>query len=60
MDNVCLPEKIVIYFHSNGEDVGAIYNNNTIKYIKNQLKDNFNLKVLAVEYPGYGFYSHQI
>ena len=35
MDNVCLPEKIVIYFHSNGEDVGAIYNNNTIKYIKN-------------------------
>ena len=46
--------KIMLYFHGNAEDVG---HNMPLMYL---FREKFKLSVLAVEYPGYGFFSHQI
>lgn len=43
-------DKIFIHFHANGEDIGQVF---TLLEILHQ---NFNMGVLAVEYPGYGLY----
>jgi len=47
-------EKILIYFHGNAEDVG---HNFMFLY---RLNEVFNCSVLAMEYPGYGFFTHEI
>ena len=44
----------MLYFHGNAEDVG----HNLM--LLATLRDRFNISVLAVEYPGYGFFSHKI
>ena len=41
---------ILIYFHGNGEDVYLAYD------LLNNLRNNLQINVLAVEYPGYGIY----
>jgi pimeloyl-ACP methyl ester carboxylesterase len=43
--------KIVIYFHGNGEDIGWAYE------FCEALRDGLKVHVLAVEYPGYSIYS---
>jgi len=55
-----LPQKIILYFHANAEDVIQLYQSGTVSNLKNGLKENYNLKVLMIEYPGYGFFSHEI
>ena len=47
-------ERIIIYFHGNAED---LFNN---LYFLHNIKDYFNYSVMGMEYPGYGFFSHQI
>ena len=47
-------KKLLIYFHGNAEDCG----NNLM--LMATLRDRYNISVLAVEYPGYGFFSHKI
>ena len=47
-------KKIMLYFHGNAEDVG---HNMPLMYL---FREKFKMSVLAVEYPGYGFFSHQI
>jgi len=44
----------MLYFHGNAEDVG---HNMPLMYL---FREKFKVSVLAVEYPGYGFFSHQI
>jgi len=44
----------MLYFHGNAEDVGDNLE------LLNTLRNKYNLSVLAVEYPGYGFFSHKI
>ena len=52
-NNPILPgRKIMLYFHGNAEDVG---HNLILLYT---LRERFNMSILAVEYPGYGFFSH--
>lgn len=41
---------ILIYFHGNGEDVNMAYD------LLSNLRNNLQINVLAVEYPGYGIY----
>ena len=41
---------ILIYFHGNGEDVYLAYD------LLNNLRNNLQIYILAVEYPGYGIY----
>jgi len=43
-----------MYFHGNAEDV------HMMEYHLGQLVERFNCSVLAMEYPGYGFFSHEI
>ena len=45
---------LIMYFHGNAEDVADNM------YLFKQLQETFNCSVLAMEYPGYGFFSHQI
>lgn len=47
-------ERIIMYFHGNAEDLFLNL------YFLHQIKDYFNYSVLGMEYPGYGFFSHQI
>jgi len=47
-------EKVIIYFHGNSEDVSQLLTN----YYS--LRENFNVSVVACEYPGYGFFKHSI
>ena len=44
----------MVYFHGNAEDVG----NNMM--LMHTLRNRFGVSVLAVEYPGYGFFWHPI
>ena len=44
----------MLYFHGNAEDVG---HNFMFLY---RLQELFNVSVLAMEYPGYGFFTHEI
>ena len=44
----------MLYFHGNAEDVG---HNMPLLY---HFREKFKCSVLAMEYPGYGFFSHQI
>lgn len=48
-----VPEKILLYFHGNSEDLGDDVP--LFQLLKIQLK----MSVLAVEYPGYGIYKEQ-
>lgn len=41
---------ILLYFHGNGEDVFLAYD------LLNNLRNNLQINVLAIEYPGYGLY----
>lgn len=41
---------ILLYFHGNGEDVFLAYD------LLNNLRNNLQINVLAIEYPGYGIY----
>jgi len=43
-------DKILIYFHGNGEDICLAYD------LLNHIRNNINVNILAVEYPGYGIY----
>ena len=43
-----------MYFHGNAEDVTDNI------YFLNHLQTIFNCSVIAMEYPGYGFFQHQI
>jgi|DEB0MinimDraft_12_1074336.scaffolds.fasta_scaffold187064_1 hypothetical protein len=45
-------DKIMVYFHGNSEDVGHNI------YFLMRLREMFGMSILAMEYPGYGFYSH--
>jgi hypothetical protein len=47
-------ERIMLYFHGNAEDLFA-----NLQFLL-RLKDYFGYSILAMEYPGYGFFSHQI
>mmetsp|Transcript_25355 Transcript_25355/g.22397 ORF Transcript_25355/g.22397 Transcript_25355/m.22397 type:complete len:152 (-) Transcript_25355:445-900(-) len=40
----------MIYFHGNGEDIYLAYD------LLTHIRNNLNINVLAVEYPGYGLY----
>lgn len=42
--------KVAIYFHSNAEDL------NLCKPLCKQLSESLQVSILAVEYPGYGYY----
>lgn len=42
--------KLLIFFHGNGEDIGACYS------FCDHLRTALELNLLAVEYPGYGIY----
>lgn len=46
--------KIMLYFHGNAEDLGLVRN------FLEDLSTTFKCAVLAMEYPGYGFFSHEI
>ncbi len=43
-------QKILIYFHGNGEDLGLLYD--LVKFVSQNCKVN----IIAVEYPSYGLY----
>mgnify|MGYP003692636343 CR=1 FL=1 len=45
-------KRILLYFHGNAEDVG---NNMPLLY---QFREQFGCSILAMEYPGYGFFTH--
>ena len=47
-------ENLLVYFHGNSEDVG-----HNLMYLM-QLREMFGMSVLAMEYPGYGCYTHAI
>ena len=46
--------KVLMYFHGNAEDIG----HNILMLYK--LRETFQCSVVAMEYPGYGFYSHEV
>lgn len=46
--------QLLIYFHGNSEDIGQ-----NIFFIHN-IREVFNMSILAIEYPGYGFFTHEI
>ena len=43
--------RILVYFHANAEDLG------TIRSFLEELRDNLQIHVLGMEYPGYGIYA---
>ena len=43
-------EKLLMFFHGNGEDLGMIYST------CDRLRTELSLNILAVEYPNYGVY----
>ena len=47
-------DRVLLYFHGNAED---LFHN---LYFLQQLKQYFGVSVLAMEYPGYGFFAHKI
>ena len=47
-------DRLIMYFHGNAED---LFHN--VGFLQ-QLKENFGASILAMEYPGYGFFSHEI
>ena len=47
-------DRLIMYFHGNAED---LFHN--VGFLQ-QLKENFGASILAMEYPGYGFFSHKI
>jgi esterase/lipase len=47
-------ERIMLYFHGNSEDVGSNV------YFLMQLREMFEISTLAMEYPGYGIFTHSI
>ena len=47
------PGKLLIYFHGNGEDLGQCY------YLMNCYRRRLNVRVLAMEYPGYGLFGYE-
>ena len=54
------PNKILLYFHQNAEDVGYLYASKILSIMQSELGSKFNLKILAVEYPGYGIFTNEI
>ena len=42
--------KVLLFFHANAEDLG-----NVTKYVA-QFRDYFGLRIIAMEYRGYGIY----
>lgn len=50
--NVKKHDRLIIYFHGNAEDV------TDNEYFMNHLHTIFNCSVLAMEYPGYGFFKN--
>jgi len=46
------PGKLLIYFHGNAEDLGTCY------FLMSCLRRRLNVRVLAVEYPGYGLFGY--
>ena len=47
------PGKIMLYFHANAEDLGMCY------YMLDCLKERLGVRVLAMEYPGYGLHGYK-
>lgn len=45
--------KVMLYFHGNAEDLGMTYQN------VNQMNEVFELRIIAMEYRGYGIYNSQ-
>jgi len=43
-----------MYFHGNAEDLGLV------RDFLEDLGRTFNCSIFAMEYPGYGFFSHEI
>lgn len=43
-------DKLLIYFHANGEDIGRCYE------LCNTIREDLGVNVISVEYPGYSFY----
>ena len=46
------PGKLLLYFHGNGEDLGTCY------FLMSCFKRRLGVRVLAMEYPGYGLYGY--
>ena len=44
----------MVYFHGNAEDLGHNFS------FLEALRDYFGVSVLAMEYPGYGFYAFRV
>ena len=44
----------MIYFHGNAEDLGLV------RDFLDELSQTFKCAIFAMEYPGYGFFSHEI
>ena len=45
--------KLLIYFHGNAEDLGSC------NFLMSLFKRRLNVRVLAVEYPGYGLFGYE-
>ena len=43
-------DKLFIYFHANGEDIGSSYE------FLNIIRENLGVNIIAVEYPSYSYY----
>ena len=53
--------KIVLYFHTNSEDVTSLMDKNIMMNFVKELKYRYDLGfLLAMEYPGYGIYRNEI
>ena len=46
------PGKLLLYFHGNAEDLGTSY------FLMSCFKRRLGVRVLAMEYPGYGLYGY--
>ena len=47
------PGKIMLYFHANAEDLGMCY------YMLDCLRERLGVRILAMEYPGYGLHGYE-
>ena len=43
----------MLYFHANAEDLGMCY------YMLDCLKERLGVRILAMEYPGYGLHGYE-
>ena len=47
------PGKLLLYFHANAEDLGKTF------YLLNLFRRRLNVRVLAMDFPGYGLYGYE-